>query len=198
MADLVNSLVSNGREERNVEFKRTMNWSDASTKSKVVKSSMAMANLRDGGFIVFGVERQPDDSYVAVGMASDDYDSFRQDDVSMEVNNYADPFIELIVQKGESNSKLFVVLEIREFFDSPVICKRDGADRLRTGAIYTRPRRKIETAELPSQVDLREILELAVEKKIRALYSQIERVGARIIALEDSDAKAFAEQLGDL
>ena len=58
MPDLVDSLISNGREERHVEFKRTMNWSDAGTKSKVVKSSIAMANLRDGGFIVFGIERQ--------------------------------------------------------------------------------------------------------------------------------------------
>ena len=58
----MDSLIGNGREERHVEFKRTMNWSDSSTKSKVVKTAMAMANLRDGGSIVFGIERQADDS----------------------------------------------------------------------------------------------------------------------------------------
>lgn len=198
MPDLVDSLIINGLEERHVEFKRTMNWSDIGTKSKVVKSSMAMANLRDGGFIVFGIERQADDSYIPVGMKPEDYDSFKQDEVSMEVSNYADPFVELTVQKVERDNKLFAIIQIREFLDLPILCKRDGAERLRNGAIYVRPRRKYETAELPSQVDLREILDLAVEKKIRSFYSQIERVGARLAIPEDRDAKAFAEQLGGL
>jgi len=198
MSDLVDSLIGNGREERHVEFKRTMNWSDVGTKSKVVKSSIAMANLRDGGFIVFGIERQPDDSYTAVGMKAEDYDSFKQDEISMEVNNYADPFVEVTVQKVKRDAKLFVIIEIREFLDLPILCKRDGAERLRNGAIYVRPRRKIETAELPSQGDLREILDLAVEKKIRSFYSQIERVGARLAVPEDRDSKAFSEQLGGL
>jgi hypothetical protein len=179
MPDLVDSLISNGREERHVEFKRTMNWSDAGTKSKVVKSSIAMANLRDGGFIVFGIERQADDSYMPVGMKPEDYDSFKQDEVSMEVNNYADRFVELTVQKVERDNKLFAIIQIREFLDLPILCKRDGAERLRNGAIYVRPRRKYETAELPSQVDLREILDLAVEKKIRSFYSQLSLVLTR-------------------
>jgi hypothetical protein len=198
MPDWVDSVVGNGREERHVEFKRTMNWSDSITKSKVVKTAMAMANLRDGGSIVFGMERQADDSYVAAGMKSEDYESFKQDDVSMEVNNYADPFVELAVQKAEREGRLFVIIQIREFLDLPILCKRDGAERLRNGAIYVRPRRKTETAELPSQVDLREILELAVEKKIRSFYAQVERVGARLAIPEDDDAKAFSEQLGGL
>jgi predicted HTH transcriptional regulator len=198
MPDLLDSLISNGREERHVEFKRTMNWSDVGTKSKVVKSSMAMANLRDGGFIAFGIERQSDDSYLAVGMKPEDYDSFKQDDVTMEVSNYADPFVELTVQKVERENKLFVIVQIREFLDLPILCKRDGAERLRNGAIYVRPRRKCETAELPSHADLREILDLAVEKKIRSFYSQIERAGARLAIPDDRDTKAFDEQLGGL
>jgi hypothetical protein len=198
MPDGVDSLIGNGREERHVEFKRTMNWSDSITKSKVVKTAMAMANLRDGGSIVFGMERQADDSYVAAGMKPEDYESFKQDDVSTEVNNYADPFVELAVQKAERGGRLFVIIQIREFLDVPILCKRDGAERLRNGAIYVRPRRKTETAELPSQVDLREILELAVEKKIRSFYSQVERVGARLAVPEDHSAKAFSEQLGGL
>ena len=121
MPDMFASLINSGREERNLEYKRTMNWSDASTKAKVVKSSIAMANLREGGTIVFGIERQVDDSYSAVGMKPDDYDSFRQDDVSVGVNNYADPFVELTVQKLELNGNRFVVIQVREFFDLPIM-----------------------------------------------------------------------------
>jgi hypothetical protein len=198
MLDTLASLINNGREERNLEFKRTMNWSDAATKAKVVKSSIAMANLRDGGTIVFGIERQADDSYVAAGMKQDDYDSFKQDEVSVEVNNYADPFVELDVLKTELNGKFFVLVQIREFVDLPIICKRDGAERLRSGAVYVRPRRKYESAELPSQTEMREILDVAVEKKVRNLYAQIDRVGGRLVFPQDPDSEAFTAQLEGL
>jgi predicted HTH transcriptional regulator len=198
MPDVFASLINNGREERNLEYKRTMNWSDAVTKVKLVKSSIAMANLRDGGTIVFGIERQPDDSYSVAGMNRADYDSFKQDDVSVEVNNYAEPFIELNVLKVELDGMNFVLVQVREFVDLPIICKRDGAERLRSGAMYIRPRRKHETTELLSQVDMREILDLAVEKRVRSLYSQIERVGARLVFPQGNASKAFIEQLGEL
>jgi hypothetical protein len=195
MVDTLASLINNGREERNLEFKRTMNWSDAATKAKVVKSSIAMANLRDGGTIVFGLERQADDSYIQTGMNQADYDSFKQDDVSVEVNNYADPFVELDVLKEGLGGKLFVLLRIREFADLPIICKRDGAERLRSGAVYVRPRRKCESIELPSQAEMREILDLAAEKRVRSLYSQIDRIGARLVFPEDPESEAFNAQI---
>lgn len=52
--------------------------------------------------------------------------------------------------------------------------------------------------ELPSQIDLREILDLAVAKRIRGFYSQIERVGAHLVFAGDRDTAAFDEQLGEL
>ena len=50
-------LINWPREERNLEFKCSMSWADASTKAKLTKSVLAMANLRDGGHVVLGVER---------------------------------------------------------------------------------------------------------------------------------------------
>ena len=33
-----------------------MSWSDKATKEKVTKAALSMANIRDGGVMVFGVE----------------------------------------------------------------------------------------------------------------------------------------------
>ena len=197
MPDAIDSLILNGREERNLEYKQTMNWSNAATKAKLVKSCIAMANLRDGGTIVLGIERQPDDTYAPLGMEADDYESFNQDGVSTEVNNYADPFVELSVMRRELDGKRFVIIKLQEFQELPIVCKRDG-EKLRAGAIYIRPRRKIETVEVPSQVDMRELLDLAIEKRVRILYGQIERMGAKLTFAKDPNSEAFDNQLGDL
>ena len=191
------TLVSNGREERSLEYKRSMNWAEPSTKAKIVKSTLAMANLRDGGTIVFGIEER-NDTFLPAGMSPDDYHSFNQDDVSVEVNNFADPFVELVVVKEDVAGKLFVGIRVREFQELPVICRRDGVERLRVGALYVRPRRKHETVEVPSQIEMREILELALEKKVRLLYHQVERMGAALIFPRDRDVEAFDRQLGEL
>jgi hypothetical protein len=44
--------IYHGREERNLEYKQTMSWTEASTKAKITKCVMAMSNIRDGGSIV--------------------------------------------------------------------------------------------------------------------------------------------------
>ena len=50
-----------------------------------------------------------------------------------------------------------------------VAFKKDGLKNLRKGAIFTRTRRHPETIEVPSQTEMREILELAVDKNMRKL-----------------------------
>jgi len=55
-----------------------------------------------------------------------------------------------------------------------------------------------ESAEVPSQVELREILDAAVEKGIRALYERIGRAGLEVIEPAAADQKRFEEQLDGL
>ena len=57
----ITQWIIHGREERNLEYKSSLDWADAATKAKIVKSAIAMANLRDGGWIVIGVDRIVDD-----------------------------------------------------------------------------------------------------------------------------------------
>ena len=190
----LSTLINWPREERNLEFKRSMSWSDAATKAKLTKSALAMANLRDGGHIVFGVERQADDSYVPAGMQSGHIDSFVQDELSTYFSEYADPYIEIILIKHIVDGKVFCIIRVNEFAELPVICKKDGAEKLRRGATYIRSRRLPETVEVPGQVEMREILDLAIEKRSRAFALQ----AARMNLARQSEGDEFIEQLKTL
>lgn len=164
-------LVFHGREERNLEYKQSMSWADLATRAKIAKSSMAMANLPDGGAIVIGV-RKSGEVYEPVGMGDDDMESFKQDDVMDWVNGYADPSVEITVRTATRDKSDFVVIQIKEFAQLPVICKKNGIEGLRKGALFTRSKRKYETAEVSGESEMREILDLAVDKEIRRLRSR--------------------------
>ena len=162
-------LIEHGREERNLEYKETLNWEDSSTKGKIAKSAMAMANIPDGGAIVIAVEENSE-VFDPVGMKPEDYESFGQDDTQDWVNGYADPFVQLTVQREEAaDGKKFVVIQIQQFKALPVVCTKSGVEGLRSGAVYTRSRRKYQTVEVSSQTEMRGILDRATDKQILEL-----------------------------
>jgi len=187
-------LVYHGREERNLEYKSSMSWQDTSTKAKIAKSAMAMANIPDGGAIVIGVVKKGE-TYDPRGMEQDHVSSFKQDDVMEHINQkYADPYVELTVRTVNKDNKQFIVVQVSEFGQLPIICKNDGLENLLRGAIFTRSRVKHETIQVRSQTEMREILDLAVDKEIRRLRSRglITSVGA--ISNPNADRLLFQQQ----
>ena len=190
-------LVFHGREERNLEYKSSLNWKDSATKAKIVKACLAMTNIRDGGVIVLGVEQNGED-FDPVGMQEDDAASFSQDHVLAKVNEFADPFVELTVTPFRvDNGKVFVVIQVQEFAELPVICRKNGDQNLSRGDIYTRPRRMNETAQVSSQTEMREIIELATDKAMQKFITRQQRLGIPTI-LPASDKEKFDEQLEGL
>jgi len=189
-------LVCHGREERNLEYKRSLSWNEPASKAKLAKSSMAMANLPDGGVIVIGVEKRGE-ACEAVGMEQGHIESFRQDDVMQYVNEkYADPYVELTVTSVSKDNKSFLVIQVQAFAQLPVICKQDGLENLKRGALFTRSRAKCETVQVRSQTEMREILDVAVDKEIRRLRSR----GLLPFPASPSkdDRQAFEQQRGGL
>lgn len=176
-----------------------MPWKENRFKATITKSVLGMANTKDGGWIIMGKEKQPNETFNAVGMSQSDYDSFDSDAVKDFVKDYADPYVSLSVNKLEYAQKKFVVLRIEEFDSIPAICKRDWGNILHRGKIYTRSRGKPETIEVPGQSEMREIIDMAVEKKIREFYERISRVGLRhLIPSEPRDKEQFDKQREDL
>ena len=195
-------LILHGSEERNLEYKESMSWSQRDVKVEITRCILGMANLRDGGAIVLGVE-QRGSNFVLAGMRPEHVKSFSHDRVAPYVSERADPFVEIEITPVSHEEKEFIVIQVREFDELPVICKREGKLstgnlRLRRGVIYIRSRRMCETIEVPSQTEMREIIELAVDKGVRRFMERMGRTGILSLVMEPSDSERFDEQLGEL
>lgn len=192
-------LTQLAREGRNLEFKRSTAWDSSEFKAKIVKSILAFSNVRDGGAIVIGVERQPDQSYKFTGITPEHLATYSEDHMASIVAEYADPCAKFIADKADVYGNTFLVILVDEFDEIPVICKRDGASGLRKGAFYTRTYRIPESAEVPSQTELREILDMAIEKGVRKYLERQARIGVGFTSPTIvSDDEKFAAQRGDL
>jgi len=186
-------LIQLRKEGRSLEFKRSAPWADK-FKAKITKSILAFSNVRDGGIIVIGIKQNGDDSFDFAGMTGDDLETWNYDEVASFVSEFADPFVDFSMERVLDGQKTFLLITISEFKDIPVICKKDGSNILRRGAIYTRTYRMPESAEVPSQTELREILNLAIEKGTRSLLQISSRVGFALPS-DPSDSDRFNEQL---
>ena len=188
------------RELNGVEFKGPGPMTNRRLVMQVVRAILGMSNRRDGGTIIIGVEDN-DGVLNPVGLISSDIDEWTSDDLADQVANYADPSASFTLGKQEYEGNSYVVIEVEEFSDVPVLCKRDYGDLLRAGACYVRPRRKPETTEIPTQADMRDLLDLAIEKGVTQFLERARRVGLFIsptIETSTSDQERFDEQMGDL
>ena len=80
-----------------------------------------------------------------------------------------------------------------EFEDLPHLCARDYEGVLRKGALYVRSRKVPETSEVASSVEMREVLDLATEKALRAYVSTADRANVDISA-GPSDADRYERE----
>ena len=76
----------------------------------------------------------------------------------------------------------------------PVVCKKGGPENLKRGALFTRSKSKYETAQVKSQTEMREILDLAVDKEIRRLRSRGLLRPVETALPTETDRQAFEKQ----
>lgn len=191
-------LLAPGYERRGVEFKGPGPRSNRQLFAKVVRAVLGMANRRDGGLVVIGVQ---DNGGVLdpVGLDAAALRTWRYDDVAAALATYAVPSVDFDLETSEHQGKRYVLLRVREFEDIPVLCKKDYEGVLRDGACYVRSRRKPETAEIPSEADMRDLLELATEKRLRRFLAQARAARLDLSAgALPTDQDLFDKQLGDL
>ncbi len=195
MNNSIASLVTLGRETREVEYKRSVPWDKI--KNRIAKTALGMANLRGGGTIVVGMEEGKGGSFTPTGISKDAASTFNEDDITAYINRFADPYVRIELHRFTSDETDFLAIVVHEFDDIPIVCKRDAASELRQGAIYARSRRMPETTEVRSQTEMREIITAASEKGARRLLQTIEDVGG-IRQARPSDEDDFESQLQDL
>lgn len=191
-----------------VEFKGPGPRGDEYLRAKVARAVMGMANRRDGGIIIIGVEERGN-NLNPVGLSQNDAASWGNNDhVINALANYMSPPASFDLSMREFEGKKFAVLEVREFADSPTICKkkyqRDHQSGhhelvLREGACYIRSRHKPETVEVSSLEQMRELLDFAIEKGVRRFVTQAQRAGLSLSERnQPNDQELFDHQIKDL
>ena len=185
-------LLSLAHETPGVEFKAPGPRTDRNRFAKVVRAVLALSNRRNGGTVIIGVE---DDGQAlkAIGVSKADLATWRHEDISGAISAYADPFVTLNTEHRSYGGKYFVVIEIEEFAEVPVLCKRDYPGVLREGACYIRRRGRIESSEIPNSTEMRELLDLATEKVLRRFrrFQKAEQPAP-------NDDELFDQELGNL
>jgi predicted HTH transcriptional regulator len=183
-----------------LEFKGPGARTDKGFLAVVVRAVLGMADHRDGGFVVIGV-RDNGGELEAVGVNEEERASWQKcDDVSEAINAYADPTVTLAIEEHTSGGKNFVLIVVSEFADVPVLCAKDQAERLRRGACYVRSRHKRETAEISTQEEMRDLLDLAIEKGLRRFLTRAQNAGVFKYDSASSatdDAEKFRKEAGE-
>lgn len=191
-------ILSFGYELRGIEFKGPGERLDKHFFAKVVRAVLGMANRRNGGRVILGVD---DDAgrLSPIGLDTSDLATWKYDHVADGLAAYADPSVTFDLEVVQYKGASYVVLHVAEFEEVPVLCKKDYPDVLRQGACYVRSRRKPETSEIPSQEDMRDLLEVATEKRLRRFISQAQAAGVDLSrARTTSHEELFDNELGDL
>lgn len=193
-------ILALGHEMRGVEFKSPGPLSNERLMAQVVKAVLGMANRRDGGRVIIGVA---DNGSVLepVGLGEDDLATWTYDAVGDQVARYADPSVSFELERKEYDGDAYIVLEVAEFSDIPVLCKRAYDTVLRDGACYVRTHRKPETSEIPTQADMRELLDRATDKGVIRYLDRARRlglIGDVLVQPPVSDQERMDQQLGDL
>lgn len=177
--NLVRELLELKTENKNLDFKESFNWEgeDDDSKLKIVKHLLSMSNTLDGGRILIGVK---DKSYEFVGMTKEDFESFDTTKVNDFFQKYTDPTFSCFVHKHIIDDKYIVLIDVPEFDEEPIICKKVGNSSsnkqiLKNGGIYIRTDKG--TSELiPSSEEMRKLLGRSLIKKRDSLLKNIDQL----------------------
>jgi len=174
--DLLKYITINSHaEQRDLEYKKGTMWN--SLKLKITRAALALANLEGGGYIIIGVERDSKSvPFEPRGMPNAVSNTFVQDTVSSFVNEYAEPHIGIDLKHFNDNEKFFVVIQVHEFKEIPIICRKSSDETVR-GRIYYRTTRQMESSSDLTAEELREIIELSVDKGIVKQKRRIKKYG---------------------
>lgn len=195
-------LLRLGREQHAVEFKGAHPRTDRLFFAKVVRAIFGMANRRDGGQVMLGIDER-DGALAPVGLAPAVEATWTFEALTAGVAEYVDPHVDLDLRFFAFEDKRFAAIRVEEFAEVPILCRKTYQSSagviLREGACYVRPRRKIETAEVATYADMRDLIDLATEKSTRrfierAVRSGILQPGKPI----DTDEDLFRRQREDL
>jgi predicted HTH transcriptional regulator len=163
--------------------------------AKVVRAVLSMANLRDGGSVIIGI----DDTQLATmqpGLSEDELASWSDaDTVCRLIREYSDPFVEISVSAMSLTSGADIVqLAVDEFSSTPVFCKKDLGSGLQRGGLYVRSKTVAETTLIQSSVEMTELIDLASDKLLREYVAKANRSDVKLSVDDVLGADASSDE----
>lgn len=195
--DRVYNALDRCQELKSVDFKESAPWNDL--KWQIIRTALAMGNLRDGGIIVVGASER-DDTWDLTGISSEHIATYDVDDIIDNINMFASPPIRIeVVTISYRNENTFLAIQIHEFTDTPFVCKKNGPDDIKkkigAGDVFVRPPGKPRTTKVMSADEMHDLLELAAEKRARRILEVAHRIGLKAT---DTSSKKFEDEMGGL
>lgn len=198
-------MLDSGAEIRNYDFKKGFKFQDKTKETLgLIEDIMACANTQDGGTLIIGFDN------ITKQFAGEDNEwwvSFDTTVVVDLVNKYCEPriniepFVEVNFTHGENTGPL-VILQISEFEDVPIICKRhghtsDGEHILKESSIYIRTNRA-STERISNVEDMRNLINRAVLKRGDSLLEAFTAIMQGQRAQQPTDPlSAYQEEVND-
>ncbi len=199
-ASELEAMLASGYEQRAFELKGAGLRTDKQFFAKVTRAALSMGNLRDGGFVVIGIDDKNPAS-LGPGLSDEQFASWSEyDHVARGLADYADPPLHFeMASYNLSSGARVALLKVSEFSDMPHLCAKAYEPDLRKGALYVRTRKLPETAEVASSVEMRDVLDLATEKALRSYVETAQRAGVRfeaepVVDEAEVSARAFEAQ----
>jgi predicted HTH transcriptional regulator len=162
-----------------------------------------MTNRLDGGYVVVGVH-ETNGALNPVGIDDATIANWTRDSLADKVAPLVDPSVDFDLEICWYQDRQFVLITVREFDETPVFCRvtRNNADNtdvlLREGALYVRGRRKPETIEIRTSQEMRDLLDLALRKRIRHFLELSQIAGfSGSSGSKMTDAEKFKAQLAE-
>ena len=176
----VENALDRLQEAPDIEFKESASW--ASLRWKIIKTALAMGNLRDGGILVVGVTQRAGQERLA-GITETDLATYDPDNIADQFGRFISPEIGFTLVRVPYRGNDYLVFEFQEFREIPLVCKRRGPDGegLEAGVVYVRPREgRPRSTRVTDAAQMRELLDLAADKAARRIIERGIRAGLEL------------------
>ena len=173
----VENALDRLQEAPDIEFKESAPWK--TLKWKIIKTALAMGNLRDGGILIVGVSQRAGQQPLA-GIGETDLATYDPDTIADQVGSYISPGVEFALAQAPYREKDYLAFEFQEFREIPLVCKQNGPDGegLEAGVVYVRPREgRPRSTKVTDAGQMRELLDLAADKAARRIIERGIRAG---------------------
>jgi predicted HTH transcriptional regulator len=197
-------LIGGLSEQRHLEFKGAGSISDNQLVHRVARAILAMTNQLDGGYVIVGMEERRG-AFHPDGVDPSMIEGWTRDTLADKVAPLVDPSVDFDLEHRRFLGNRFVLISVREFDETPVFCRLDKHDAtgrkqiLREGALYVRGRRKPESIAIRTSREMRDLLDLALRKRLRAYVELGQAAGLPgLLPPARRSADLFAAQISDL